>query len=108
MPAMRRTERKDIEGEIKEKLMRLWAESSFGPLGLPEEEVFNVEHQEIQVPAFAPIFASVKCSVCGENIMETKARIRNGEPICIACASAEHYQLDGAGISVQTLTGGES
>ena len=91
----------------QEKMMRLWAESSFGQLELPEEEVFNVTHREIQVPAFAPIFASVKCSVCGENIMETKARIRNGNPICIACASAEHYQLDGAGISVQTLTGGK-
>jgi len=92
----------------QEKMMRLWAESSFGQLELPEEEVFNVTHQEIKAPAFAPIFASVKCSICGESIMETKARIRNGEPICIACASAEYYQLDGAGISIQTLTGGKS
>ncbi len=92
----------------QEKMMQLWAESSFGQLELPEEEVFNVTHGEIEVPAFAPIFASVKCSICGENIMETKARIRNGEAICIACASAEHYQLDGAGITVQTLTGGKS
>jgi len=92
----------------QEKLMRLWAESSFGQLELPEEEVFNVSYQEVQMPAFAPVFASVRCSVCGENVMETRARIRNGEPICIACASAEHYQLDGAGISVHTSVGGKS
>jgi len=92
----------------QEKMMQLWAKSSFGQLELPEEEVFNVTHQEIQAPAFAPLFASVKCSVCGESIMETRARIRDGEPICIACASAEYYQLDGAGISVQTFTGGKS
>jgi formylmethanofuran dehydrogenase subunit E len=83
-----------------EKLMRLWAESSFEQLELPEEEVFSVKHKEIKVPPFAPMFASVRCSVCGENVMETRARVKDGKPICIECASAEHYVLDGAGISV--------
>ncbi|MCK4470864.1 MAG: TraR/DksA C4-type zinc finger protein [Anaerolineae bacterium] len=84
-----------------EKLMRLWAESSFEQLELPEEEVFNVKHTKIKVPPFAPMFASVRCSVCGENIMETRARVRDGKPICLECAAAEHYVLDGAGISIQ-------
>ena len=84
-----------------ENLMRLWAESSFEQLELPEEEVFNVEHTKIKVPHFAPMFASVRCSVCGENVMETRARVRDGKPICLECAAAEHYVLDGAGISIQ-------
>ena len=84
-----------------EKLMRLWAKSSFEQLELPKEEVFNVEHTRIEVPPFAPMFASVRCSVCGENVMETRARVRDGKPICITCASAEHYLLDGAGISIE-------
>ena len=53
----------------RERLMQLWAESSFEQLELPEEEVFNVEYLEIEVRPFAPIFASVRCSVCGENVM---------------------------------------
>lgn len=83
-----------------EKLMQLWAGSSFEQLELPEEEVFNIKPKEIKVPSYAPIFASVRCSVCGENVMETRARIEDGKPVCIACASAEHYLLDGAGISI--------
>jgi formylmethanofuran dehydrogenase subunit E len=84
-----------------EKLMQLWAESSFGQLELPEEEVFNVKPKKIKVPSYAPIFASVRCSVCGDNVMETRARVKDGKPICIACASAEHYLLDGSGISIE-------
>ena len=84
-----------------EKLMRLWAESSFDKLRLPEEEVFDVKPMKIEVPPFAPIFASVRCSVCGENVMETRARVRGGKPICLECAGAEHYLLDGAGISIE-------
>jgi len=84
-----------------EKLMRLWAESSFEQLELPKEEVFNVEHTKIEVPPFAPMFASVRCSVCGENVMETRARVKDGKPICMECAAAEHYLLDGAGISIE-------
>ncbi len=78
--------------------MRLWAESSFDQLRLPEEEVFDVKPMKIEVPPFAPIFASVRCSVCGENVMET--RVRDGKPICLECAGAEYYVLDGAGISI--------
>ncbi len=84
-----------------EKLMRLWAESSFEQLEMPEEEVFSVKHTKIKVPSFAPMFASVRCSVCGENVMETRARVKDGKPICMECAAAEHYLLDGAGISIE-------
>ncbi len=84
-----------------EKLMRLWAKSSFEQLELPEEEVFHVEHTKIKVPPFAPMFTSVRCSVCGENVMETRARVKDGKPICMECAAAEHYLLDGAGISIE-------
>ena len=59
----------------------------------------TVQHVQIEVPAYAPIFASVRCAVCGENVMETRARVKDSQPVCIACASAEHGQLDGAGIS---------
>jgi formylmethanofuran dehydrogenase subunit E len=84
-----------------EKLRRLWAESSFDQLKLPEEEIFNVKRMTIEVPPFAPIFASVRCSLCGENVMETRARVKDGKPVCIECASAEHYVLDGSGISTK-------
>jgi len=98
--------REEATPEENERLMQLWAESSFDQLRLPEEEIFNVKRVSIEVPSFAPIFASVRCAICGEKVMETRARIKEGKPICMDCASVEHYLLDGSGISV--AKGGES
>jgi formylmethanofuran dehydrogenase subunit E len=84
--------------EEQVRLMELWAESSAGQLDVPTEELFTVHHQQIEVPAYAPIFASATCALCGESIMESRARLVDGQPACLACASAATYQLDGAGI----------
>jgi len=84
----------------KKRLSKLWAELSFRVLELPDEEVFDIKRVVVDVPAYARIFASVRCSVCGENIMEPRARIKNGKPICIPCSVQEYYQLTGDGISV--------
>jgi len=81
--------------------MRLWAETSYKQLEVPEDELFTVQHLQIEIPAYAPILASVTCAVCGESVMETRARVQNGQPTCISCASAPHYRLDGAGIAIE-------
>jgi formylmethanofuran dehydrogenase subunit E len=81
------------------RLKELWKELSFKVLGLPDEEVLDIKKVTIDVPAYARIFASVKCSVCGENVMEPRARIRKGNPVCLPCSDHEYYQLAGDGIS---------
>jgi len=93
-------ERQEPTPEEQQQLMRLWAETSYKQLEMPEDELFTVQHLQIEVPTYAPILASVTCAVCGENVMETRARVRDGEPVCISCAAAPHYRLDGAGIAV--------
>jgi formylmethanofuran dehydrogenase subunit E len=95
------TERQEPTPEEQEQLMRLWAETSYKQLEVPEDELFTVQHLQIEIPAYAPILASVTCAVCGESVMETRARVQNGQPICISCASAPHYRLDGAGIAIE-------
>ena len=82
-------------------MSELWAETSYKQLGLPEEEIFAVERRQIELPAYAPIHESVICAVCGESVMETKARLRDGEAVCITCAGDEPYVLDGSGIAVR-------
>jgi formylmethanofuran dehydrogenase subunit E len=94
-------ERQEPTLEEQERLMRLWAETSYKQLEVPEDELFMVQRLQVEVPAYAPIFASVTCAVCGESVMETRARVRDGQPACIPCASASHYRLDGAGITVE-------
>lgn len=81
------------------RLTELWKELSFRVLELPDEEVLDIKKVNIDVPAFASIFASVRCSVCGENTMEPRARMKGGKPVCLPCSDQAYYQLAGNGIS---------
>jgi len=94
-------DREEATPAEEERLMQVWTKSSFDQLRLPEEEIFDVRRVEIDVPPFAPIFASVQCSMCGESVMETRARMRDGKPVCITCAAAGYHVLDGSGISIR-------
>jgi formylmethanofuran dehydrogenase subunit E len=95
------TNRQEPTPEEQARLSELWAETSYKQLSVSEEEIFTVEKKQIELPAYAPIHDSAICSVCGESVMETKARLRDGEAICMACAGIEHYVLDGSGMSIQ-------
>jgi formylmethanofuran dehydrogenase subunit E len=88
--------------EEEKKIQELWRDLSFRILDIPDEEVFKIERLNIEVPAYARIFDSVKCSICGENIMEPRARLKGEKPVCIPCSGQEYYQLAGDGISVVT------
>ncbi len=84
----------------KKRLGELWTELSFRVLDLPDEEVFNVKEVTVAVPAYARVFAGVECSVCGENVMEPRVRMKDSKPVCIPCSGQEYYQLAGDGISI--------
>ena len=86
----------------QKRLKELWSQASFKMLDVPDNEIFDVNRVTINVPAYSRIFASVKCSVCGESIMETRARIKDGKPVCISCSGQEYYQLGGNGISLRS------
>jgi formylmethanofuran dehydrogenase subunit E len=81
------------------RLQEMWQQVALRVLDIPDDELFNVSQSTIQVPAYAPIFASVNCSICGESIMEPRARIKDGKPACISCSGHEYYQLTGDGMS---------
>ncbi len=86
--------------EENRQLTRLWKELSFKVVEFPDEEVLKIEKVNINVPAYARIFASVPCSVCGENIMEPRARVKDGKYICLPCSGHQYYQLAGDGMSI--------
>jgi len=92
--------RENVAPEVHERMMKLFAEISINELSGNTYEMFRIKHIKIKVPEYAPIFASVRCSVCGENVMETKAVVKEGKPVCRACAGREYCVLDGRGISV--------
>ena len=93
----------DATPEERDELARRWAQTSYRQLEIPDSEIFAVHRLHVDLPAYAPIRSSVRCAICGENVMETRARFVNGEPACITCASAEHPRLDGAGIRMDRM-----
>jgi len=84
----------------KIRLKELWRQASFKMLDIPDDELFDVNRVIINVPSYSRIFANVKCASCGEVVMEPRARIRDGKPVCIPCSGQEYYQLAGNGISL--------
>ena len=66
-------------GEEREK----WVEWL---LQAPDEEVVRVEQVSMPAPEYARIRKSVTCAFCGEQVMETRARVRDNQVACIPCA----------------------
>lgn len=54
-------------------------------LEAPEEELFKVTRERSQQPPAARIYPSVTCALCGEKVMEPKARLLRGQIVCIPC-----------------------
>ncbi len=54
-------------------------------MDLPEDDLCRVTKIDIKFPEHARIFNSVVCSACGEPVMETRARLKDGQTVCIPC-----------------------
>lgn len=59
--------------------------SSYDILDMPDDELFKIEHVEIEIPEEARIFQSVTCAKCGDLVAEHRARVENGNIVCIPC-----------------------
>jgi len=80
------------------RMMKLFSEMSIQELNVPPDEMFNISKIKIQVPEYAPIFETIKCSICGENVMKTRIVEKDNKSLCIPCAEAEYFELNGNGI----------
>lgn len=94
--------REEAKPEEYMKMMMLFHEMTLKELSKPMNQMFRIKKMKINLPDYAPIFATVNCSICGENVMETRARIKNNKPICIECAKQESHILDGKGITTKS------
>lgn len=66
---------------------------------VPEEELFSVRRVNIQTPPRARVFPTVKCTECGEGVMEPRARLQEGRVVCPACA--KEYKAPVTGFQVK-------
>ncbi|AGK60448.1 Formylmethanofuran dehydrogenase subunit E [Archaeoglobus sulfaticallidus PM70-1] len=80
------------EGDEKEleEFRQLWEDIGRELAGVPEED-FWIKEVNVKPIERAPIFNSLRCSVCGELVMETKTRKdRDGKVFCLACLDHVH------------------
>ena len=59
-------------------------------LNANDEELFKISQGTMTLPDEARIYASLRCAVCGEKMMEPRARVKNGEIVCIPCFEKVH------------------
>lgn len=72
----------------RERFGELHISESYRVLELEPESLFEVTPAEGEAPSRARIHASVPCSACGENVMETRVRRFAGADFCQPCFEA--------------------
>jgi formylmethanofuran dehydrogenase subunit E len=90
--------RENLSDEESRRFRELWRQSAYGLLAVPDDDLLHVVTVPVEETAYAPIMDSVVCSVCGAKVMESRARLRGGRPICLVCARESYGILDGFGI----------
>jgi len=53
-----------------------------------DEELFKTTKIQMDLPEEAEIYPSIKCALCGEKVMEPRARVKEGKIVCIPCQGA--------------------
>lgn len=91
--------REKLTEEEKRRMKELWIKRSFEAVKMPPEALFAVSEVPPPDIPFAPILDSQQCVECGEKVMESKAVLRNGKPLCIDCAAEEYRMVAGKGIA---------
>jgi formylmethanofuran dehydrogenase subunit E len=90
--------KRENDPEVVRRMQTLWTELSFATLEKPDAELFEVREVALELPAYAPIFDNATCDKCGETLMETRAVLAGGKPLCIPCAGTDYFMVVGKGI----------
>ncbi len=88
-PEMRALQRKVIERNATDAERAEYERLRDGKMdelfSMPEEQFAAIREVDFAVPGKARLFASLKCSCCGEYAMEPRTRHQNGKIVCLDC-----------------------
>lgn len=90
-------ERRGSAEEVK-RLHEYWEEMGYRMAWLPEEEFVVQEVELVEEIERAPVFKSVRCSMCGELVMEARALNVGGKVLCYPCAGRAVDAVIGRGV----------
>ncbi|HQD36532.1 MAG TPA: FmdE family protein [Thermodesulfovibrio thiophilus] len=75
----------DRSSEVTNFINRRKTEKINRILEAPKNEILKITYPDIIPPKEARVFKSVRCQYCGEKVAEAKARLLNGNILCIPC-----------------------
>ena len=52
---------------------------------MSDEDLYDVRWGDAPMPGPARLFGTIRCSQCGEGVMEARAHLREGQPVCPDC-----------------------
>jgi formylmethanofuran dehydrogenase subunit E len=55
-----------------------------------DDELYDIRWVDAALPEHARIFKSIQCSRCGEGVMEARAHLLDGQPVCPDCYGATY------------------
>jgi len=62
---------------------------------LPEEDLFAISWVDRPLPSPARLFRTIRCARCGEGVMEARAHLQDGEPLCPECYGPVYSRILG-------------
>ncbi|MHA1796856.1 MAG: FmdE family protein [Candidatus Helarchaeota archaeon] len=54
-------------------------------------EILKIQPIKMEFPEEARIYKTITCESCGEGVMETRIREKNGKKLCISCAEGKYW-----------------
>ncbi|RJR47665.1 MAG: hypothetical protein C4567_00860 [Deltaproteobacteria bacterium] len=94
---------KQATAEESHRFQHLWEAIARRELEVPLEEQFVVQTLTLQPPDTARNLATVVCGRCGEGVQAARARLQDGQHLCLACAGEGFYILSVRGIEICPL-----
>jgi len=77
-------------GEDVTREMELYKmEKTSAILRSPEKEFLTITPVDTPLPGKARVRGSIRCARCGEKLMESRGREKNGKILCIPCSEME-------------------
>ena len=73
-------------------------EVSFNMLKMDFDSLFSIKKVKADIPEYAPIYDSILCDRCKENVMATRISKSNGGNYCYPCSKSRYNELTGDGI----------
>jgi formylmethanofuran dehydrogenase subunit E len=75
--------------DVSQELEEIKMDKVAAILRTDDKDFLKIEPASLPLPSPARIRASVRCAMCGERFMESRARVVGGKIVCISCFEKE-------------------